>query len=550
MKKKLLILLSGIASLFTLVSKCNIKTDSINESIESARLIELESKLDSYSLEKKKNGITIFTGEANLSKFYLTNKLKTNQAVRKGSQKVEVEVETIAPIGLVTADLKVKSTGVDIIEHEEKIYGYTAITEDAAKDVVWDMYDNSIASSEILEKLTVGDSNTESQSAVNNNININHNLVLDDYYDTDVMRYLAAISIELCVFSDAQTLANELMKDKIPELDYKNPAPYVFYQLKIEMVKQHFEHNCSLDLSSLEKEFNGTKYIENQKHLSFNDWQFGFGTADFGKVSHPSIKNSGCEIISVWNALQALRIKPENYQNYFDGSRIRNELNFASLISLFELCGADLVSGYFGINPIPKDSIACDNWKKCLDMVVVALTVQYDTIFRPLLDTILTFLDTSIFLNPTTVSLTAGLSTAASGILHSLVAEGPNFLAAFIEWYVDYFQNSIYEVLKLVFGNTYVKSISTIQAFKELLEIHEYAIVTYWNVLNDDKTVNYFEGAHSIFIKKEFNNQFYSFNNYECIAYRSPLEIEKFFGDYDSGNGWNEKQFIWGYTIF
>ena len=101
---------------------------------------------------------------------------------------------------------------------------------------------------------------------------------------------------------------------------------------------------------------------------------------------------------------------------------------------------------------------------------------------------------------------------------------------SFIPWYVASI-HSTGDIITIFTGNYSVVSSYNYSDYSSNLSTRRQSIVCFWNVLTDGGSIDYFEGAHYIYTRKE--QSYY-------VSYNNPY----------SGNGNNNNQFDYLYETF
>lgn len=328
---------------------------------------------------------------------------------------------------------------------------------------------------------------------------------------------IASISLQLANYNDAFLLIDPLIT--IPVLTLENPLAYLFYLAKIEVIKHNFATNTVGQNGYL------YRYIDNQNTDNVRDWIFGFGC---------DINQNGCGIVAVHNALKDCGV----------------DENFAALISLFELAGADLVFGHLGVNPIPQETVLS---------LLTAFVSVYESLLKPFLNLALTIIEPLLCalcgITPADL-IVPGISSiivlSAIGSLRTIVNVAADACERFLIWYCS-FLHSEYDVMKLVFGSNKISSYGSLSNYKTALRSCRQGIVCFWNEPGDNPWgISIQSGAHFVYIYG------YSFDLIRgtCLSYKgrntlnptfdeettfSTSQLELLFG--------SESQYLWGYTI-
>ena len=222
-----------------------------------------------------------------------------------------------------------------------------------------------------------------------------------------------------------------------------------------------------------------------------------------------------------------------------------------SLISLYELCGADLIFGYCGVNPIT------DYYDNTIIPAASAMLFEsYEYILKPLLNLVLTYIEpmllalcsfTPLDLIIPGISITA--ATAALVTLRIIINDAGRLVSELLTWYSTYSKSET-EILQIFYGSKVAEySIFNFAEFKTALANRRQAIICFWNSANENGLPKIEDGAHYIYIHAVERNgiigsTYQSRNGYDDYERYYAQNIENCFG-YTK----QSEQFIWGYIL-
>ena len=436
--------------------------------------------------------------------------------------KTNVSIDSLNDIGIVTIDLQAVNSETSE-EISNRIYAYPSINPINNKlDIQLDLYGNLVAGSEILND----DWSANARSIIPNIPSIP---IID-------LRLIVEIVLDLADMEDVNTFASMLID--IPVLSIDNPLPYFLYMVKVESAKSHYINNSGLEGDTMPIE----GYIDNQgdlEHYKYGISDLLFANSNEGEgndVSPTNIGANGCGVVAAYNML------------YDSGANI----TFSALAALFELCGADLLFGYFGVNPVPDyyDTII-------IPTATTLLLSVYATVLQPLLNLCLSLIEPLLYgllgFTPADL-LVPGFSitvvVVAVTSLRILINDAGRMIAELIAWYLDYMKSET-EILRLFYGSyLHEYSIFDFAGFESHMSIRGQGIVCYWKSKNADGSADISQGAHYVYIYRNaslLNTSFETLNNGGNVDTCSTYNFEQLFGS--QRNPGVPAQFIWGYVL-
>ncbi len=460
-----------------------IKTETTVDFISNPK-----SYLSSFSNSeiKNKNGLIHYSSEDEYSKYYKTEQL----AEKPNEDKLFFEANCIPEIGIIFFDVGIKNEE-GIIEEQERLYCYPFLNENEEYDVKIDIHSFVVYASEVIKIGPV-----EKDHYPDPHFSY---MIIDGGGGGGSSLYpIASIVLALANYTQCMTFASQFIV--VPSMLESGPAPYVFYKFKLDTALNHYQYNCNYS--------NPTTYIFNQhdENYSFDEWKFGVAG---------NVYSNGCGPIAVFNLLYDSGANP----------------NLALILAVFELCNADLLGGVFGANMIPQE---------LLNNVTTVFVTSFNLIFVPTFQLLIPEIATSILNNiiatsPWWAQIYLGLTyvtewTTIAIALETILLVSTIIVNSFIPWYVASI-HSTGDIITIFTGNYSVVSSYNYSDYSSNLSTRRQSIVCYWNDLTDSGSIDYLEGAHYIYTRKE-QSYFVSYNN--------PY----------SGNGNNNNQFDYLYETF
>ena len=368
--------------------------------------------------------------------------------------------------------------------------------------------------------------------------------LIDAKYELNILYDVIDISYALSSYEQAKSMAFSILE--IPTLTINNPLPYLFYLARLELTKQHYLHNIGLNNEP-------TTYINDQSdYETWEDFQFGFHKHElFGTIEKCNICEKGCGIIAAFNALIEIR---DTYGKI-------DTPNFSSLIALYELCGSDLMLGYFGVNPV-EDWIT-SYLASCAKSVILE---TYYSVLLPVLEIAIGLIEPMLLalcvwtpLDLLVPGISISAAVTAMTFLNGLLLDAGRMVAEFIDWYGHYLCSET-DMLNIIFGEKHITShmIGTWNSFVNDFKTKRQAIICYSNDYsisgNGVEIMDIIsKGAHYVYISKSsndvgkvnvYNNDFYT-GNMKTYSLSTMTDIMKP-SDKDHGSS---SQFIWGYVF-
>jgi len=524
MRTKSLILISTTAMAFSATFMlCNTKKETKTQKpeiveIDSDYFLNSSKPFNEFKVEKRGGYQTVVNASAPIKNFYSIEKLSTANPSEYKNKTLYASIDSLDTIGIVTIDLCLKDDLTGENDVFERIYAYPTIDNETEKyDLKLDIHGNTILTSNIDV------SNKIDISKLSSELFVIDRPIIDIGLKTNVLYPIVDVALDLVQFSKAQTMVAGIIN--IPSLSLTNPLPYFFYTAKVELAKQHYNHN-------IVQTNQPGHYIDSQ--AAYGNFKFGISERNLGQLRAPNIDSTGCGIVAAYNMLKD------------SGANI----DFPSLIALYEICGADLLGGYLGVNPVPD----------YLDTIVIpvasaSLLAVYASVLQPILNLALTFIEPLLFalcswtpldLIIPLISITVAVSAATA--IRVIINESGRAVSEFLNWYSTYSKSET-EMLRLFYGNKLLDySFTNFSGFKTKLATRSQAIICFWNGMNDDGSIDVSDGAHFIYVKSNSIDSFgkvlfESHNNGNNNLYEAS-QIQNFFGSAHSTN-----QFIWGYIL-
>ena len=338
---------------------------------------------------------------------------------------------------------------------------------------------------------------------------------------------LMKIVSELANFDDVQGIAKTVID--IPDIVADGPINYFFYLLKLNMILADYALNSAA-------KYQPDGPINGQGNPVFDDWVFGinYTKKDGFQAGKGNFKNNGCGVIAIYNMLYESGAKP----------------NLASVISLTQLCNADLVLGAFGVNPINKDVI---------DEIRVGAKVLYQFVLVPLVESVMVKVAEVIYDNmikkiieePWWVAFMIGTFPAiASLVIETVLTTLRATLAAvdlILHFVDDYVRNlgDLSQVVRLFLGNKYTQiDCQNLDSFLDNVSNYSQGVITFWNELNSNGKPKIDKGAHTVYVEKtSFNLTVYNYKDTKGEPTTFPLSSFNWMEPFGK-----ESQFIYGYV--
>ena len=437
----------------------------------------------------------------------------------------------------VTNDGNVHQKSVNMYKRnwEEFTESYTEIRRPKILEDFWieyngQIYDMVSFSEPELSDISFCETN-EGEGSSNSSNNLDYSLRPDDYLP-DIVTFGKRI---INSSSDSMSLFTEAFINAIPKMDYFNLMPFYMFQVRLNIAQGHYEQNVQAieNLNAAKKSEIFDSFIVDQTEEIFDELHWGIFSAP--------ISETGCEIISVYNALK----------------EANSPVDFASLIFLFEMCNADFFGGILGVLPIDKDYLTT--------MIADVLNLPIHTTLFKILDDILESLRDlieKILENPITIFLTGGGSVIIDKTFVQPFFDGLKILfggiiglASVLAEHILSSVSSIGDMVRIVFGNKSITEFVPLEwnSFISTLSKRKRCIVSYsleYNPLTDSP--NIFGKVHTIYITKVYLNRqyyFYAYNNLRTIDYYfTKDEFLAFFefSEDDCSILGEKKQFLWG----
>jgi len=408
---------------------------------------------------------------------------------------ISFETSYIFEIDLGFMDLKLLAPSKEKEISHETVYFFPFFNEDEKKkDVRIDVHNFSYFASQVVEdyeiKKSAGDylEKGKESSAIES--------VISDSLDPSItesggfLAEIASLTVAISTFDDAEGLA----KSVCPEpslLDFKG---WVYREVKMGLIKINFNNNKNQTIPKDKNHLND-KYIDNQnilnednhyqeptdkdKDYAWAKWRFSFN----------DMQRSGCGVFAAYNLL-------------VDSGE---SISLPALISLFELCGADLLYAGFGVQPLPEwyvriveEAVLC-----VVDAAVIGIALLLSNI---------------PFLGPWLGSiLLIELGFAHFFLEQTFLRQGSI--------------NTVLRALKLSFlENDCVRTEESKRndALRDDLQYRKQAIVCAWNEADSIK-----DGAHYFYVVYNDNDQnhlsYISVNN-QCVWSKTIDTVYEFYG--------------------
>ena len=485
--------------------------------IDNEAFSKVKSQFETFKVEKRGKIATKINVSAPMKNFYSIEKMGLYNGQTLDGRTFNASIDSLDELGLMTIDLNVDNNISGENEIFERIYAYPTENDLGERDILFDIHGTKVLGSDVLRETL------EPEFRINDDRLIINRPIIDIGFDTNVLYPIVNVSFSLANLSSVQTLASSVMA--IPALSLTNPLPYFLYTAKVELAKQHYEHNVAQTNQP------GSVITDQNNYSNF---KYGISDQPLGKVPGCNVGTKGCGMVAAYNMLKE------------SGANI----TFPSLIALYELCGADLLFGYFGVNPVPD----------YLDTVIIpaasaALLAVYSLVLQPILNLALTIVEPMLFalcvwtpldLLIPGISLTAAVTAAAT--LRVIINDAGRVVNEFLNWYSTY-SKSESEMLSMFFGNHIEEfSILEFSGFKTKLANRRQAIICFWNGVYPDGSVNIGDGAHYIYIHGT------SIDSYGTVSFKAINNTHE--GPYTAANVKNffssskqANQFIWGYIL-
>lgn len=452
-------------------------------------------KYDNYSINDDNGLFTFSCTDTYLKTIHNSN----NRGIKNIKSEISISAESISSIGLTTFEITEVGTESELAQ----VNVYSFKNQEGEQDGIIECCGATTTISEAL--------------AASNEIMEEHSIesIFESFTSVQVLITIADIALTIANYTQAESLASEFID--IPVFNLADPTIYLFYLAKIEIIKYHFSHNNQYIAKELEEiyHFGLIDKGNDQQNILWKNVKIGFS----------NIYESGCGIIAVYNAL-VMNKKP---------------INFAALIALFEICGADLLFGVVAANPIPSDVL------RILGPIVVA---TYAAVLQPILNFALATISPLIYSATSPLNLVVPLAgEAAATTIIADISVLINTVSAAVEqfllWYSSYLRSEE-EILELIFFPRYIHSypMGTWTLFKNSLDIYGQGIAAFW-FYNENREL---QSAHFVYVYriKTFGKiKYIAPNNSDGDnTYEDPLDI------FSCGKRKGEaSDLLWGYTF-
>lgn len=527
------VVLLGVASLLFSFC-CSPSVPPSGDCIEKAAKLQMTEVKDNlflnsnkafadFKVEKCGKTQTIIEASSPIKDFYSAEKLNATDVDVYDGKTFQTSISSLDPLGIVTIDMKLSDDATGETEISERIYAYpTTNNLTGESDILLDIHGNQIMASEVSPLDTENSLTVEKDGRV-----IMRKPVIDDGTGANTLYPIVKAIRGLVSLDDAKANARKVLN--IPPLSLMNPLPYFFYLSRLELAKQHYENNAALPNQP-------TGFIHRQKDLS--KFKFGISEQSFGETASPNIGANGCDVVAAFNMLK-------------DSGA---DIDFPSLIALYELCGADLLFGHFGVNPVPDyyEAIA-------MPAASALLSSAYVPVLQPILNLALSTVEPLLFAlcswTPADLivpgsSITA--ATAAVAMIRAIINDPVRLVNELLKWYISYSKNET-DILKTFYGEKLLEyPVTDFSGFKTKLLYRRQAIVCYWNSAFENGSPNISKGAHYVYLcgqKADLFNQtlFKTINGTDDDRNYRARDVTSVFGS-KSREG-SERQFIWGYVL-
>lgn len=271
----------------------------------------------------------------------------------------------------------------------------------------------------------------------------------------------------------------------VPVLNSRSPIDFAFFMAKMNRMKSNFEHNCDAE-TPYQKNLNNLIYTERQGRCyiydqnEYSDWRFSF----FGNLA-----NHGCRVVAVYNMLVDC-----NRGAYVD---------LPTLIALFEALNADTLFGCFGVNMIPNDYVL--SLAFYLDGLAAEAALSLpDYVYAGFHELGAAFGSEIANTAFGIVGFVGAIATAAA----ALIALGVVFASsALLVYYFTAYKHDVSFIVELYIGSQHSQTTMDYHHFIENLSYSCQGIVCFWNDYDsDDETIDYFGGAHFVYIQNSFSD--------------------------------------------
>lgn len=199
--------------------------------------------------------------------------------------------------------------------------------------------------------------------------------------------------------------------------------------------------------------------------------------------------NHGCRVVAVYNMLVDC-----NRGAYVD---------LPTLIALFEALNADTLFGCFGVNMIPNDYVL--SLAFYLDGLAAEAALSLpDYVYAGFHELGAAFGSEIANTAFGIVGFVGAIATAAA----ALIALGVVFASsALLVYYFTAYKHDVSFIVELYIGSQHSQTTMDYHHFIENLSYSCQGIVCFWNDYDsDDETIDYFGGAHFVYIQNSFSD--------------------------------------------
>lgn len=411
------------------------------------------------------------------------------------------EVTYIKTLDILFLDIVLHNKQGDIVE-TEKVFGYVTVDDNGNEDILFDFYGYYFLGSDF------GINSFVEQTSASLTI---HNVLADiDGGGGSIVYPILNISYSIVGLDQAKSNALNIVQP--PSLLVDGPVKYLMYAAKLIMIQNDFNHNSS--------QTKPVGFINDQNNSKWTNWKFGIST----------MYDSGCGIIAMYNFL------------YDTG----NNPDLATLIALTQLSNADLAYGIFGTNPIPEEY---------LQLLALSSMVLFDLIIYPIAAILVPGVAAVIVANfisqqPWWMQIILGLNYGAAVVATTITIEAALFASVVTAnvFIANYFSDlhDIADVLSL-YNLTNISTSLAYNSYTSNLSNYRYSIVSYWNGLGSNGLIDFGQGAHTIYVKRDpaDTSKFIDYNNGNYYLSSSSTVYSMINSNFSNAN----KQFISGIVV-
>lgn len=379
-----------------------------------------------------------------------------------------VNVDYLSQVGLMYVDVFAKDDAGEI--QQATFHEYPFHNEKGEVDAKWDILGDTFTLSSLRETYKTSlnaepNSSSTLKSPFGGGISDDGPQTKipkagDIVEDSKLIPPLIKISSSLVGFEEASDVAFNVCK--VPNLKLGEAVDYLFHLAKVAIIREQFNQN-----SKNAKQPNGL--INDQK--SYSSWKFGMS----------NVAHAGCECIALYNMM-------------FDAGAT---VDLPSVIASVELANADLLLGLWGTNAV---SPAYENYieniiKKFFeDTLLPKISYYIDDVAQGIFD----YHYKTIPALLRKIGIVLGMQVR--DIAEKLIAAVAK-LTAFIA-HLQKNKHTLYDVASYAIGSVNLQECEDLSSFESGMATFRQGIVSFWNTVNSDGSIEYFDGMHTVYVKR------------------------------------------------